>query len=296
MANYNREALFDALADGVRRRILDVLAVRECSAGEIAEGFDISRPAVSRHLRKLREAGLVQRRTEAQWYEYSFPIAAGVDALFAALTQEEELEQWFAEHMSVDARKGGRMDFWGRHTVGTPKQGEAGGLITDFEAGERLGFEWKLFGVPSTVRFTLFPEETEGRPSTPVTVGHDFQGLPDAPRPRELVDDWWRLCLGNLTAHTTSQGEVMRVDFADAGPEIRLSMHVEAPLDKVFRALTKPECLNHLNQWMAKDAEVDLRVEGGWDLGWDPPEGYTGPGMKIRRGRLAALRRPGSRH
>jgi DNA-binding transcriptional ArsR family regulator len=70
MVNYDREALFDALADGVRRRILDALAERECSAGEIAHGFDISQPAVSRHLRKLREAGLVQRRTEAQWRIY----------------------------------------------------------------------------------------------------------------------------------------------------------------------------------------------------------------------------------
>ncbi|MEJ2204396.1 MAG: SRPBCC family protein [Gemmatimonadota bacterium] len=216
--------------------------------------------------------------SDAWKYEHSFPIAAGVDALFAALTQEEELEQWFAEHASVDARKGGRMEFWGRHTVGTPKEGDAGGLITDFEAGERLAFEWKLFGVPSTVRFTLFPEEADGGPSTRVTVGHDFEGLPDVPRPKELVDDWWRLCLGNLTAYTTPQGEVMRVDFADAGPEIRLSLHVEAPPDKVFRALTEPGCLN---QWMAKDAEVDLRVGGSWDLGWDPPEGHAGPGMKI---------------
>lgn len=70
MVNYDREAVFDALADGVRRRILDGLAARECSAGEIAARFDISQPAVSRHLRKLREAGLVQRRTEAQWRIY----------------------------------------------------------------------------------------------------------------------------------------------------------------------------------------------------------------------------------
>lgn len=70
MVNYSREAVFDALADEVRRRILDALATRERTAGEIAAGFDISQPAVSRHLRKLREAGLVQRRTEAQWRIY----------------------------------------------------------------------------------------------------------------------------------------------------------------------------------------------------------------------------------
>lgn len=70
MIKYDQIAVFDALGDGVRRRILDLLAVRERSAGEIAAGFDISQPAVSRHLRKLRKAGLVHRRTEAQWRIY----------------------------------------------------------------------------------------------------------------------------------------------------------------------------------------------------------------------------------
>lgn len=70
MIKYDREAVFDALADDSRRRILDLLAVRERSAGEIADCFEISRPAVSRHLRKLSRAGLVERRTEAQWRIY----------------------------------------------------------------------------------------------------------------------------------------------------------------------------------------------------------------------------------
>lgn len=48
-----------AVADPVRREILMSLRDRVMSAGEIASGFDISRPAVSRHLRVLRECGLV---------------------------------------------------------------------------------------------------------------------------------------------------------------------------------------------------------------------------------------------
>ena len=70
MAKYDRQAVFDALADGTRRRILDLLALGELPAGEVADRFEISRPAVSRHLRKLRRAGLVERRTEAQWRIY----------------------------------------------------------------------------------------------------------------------------------------------------------------------------------------------------------------------------------
>lgn len=48
-----------AIADPVRRRILELLRENRLTAGAIAEQFDISRPAVSRHLRVLRESGLV---------------------------------------------------------------------------------------------------------------------------------------------------------------------------------------------------------------------------------------------
>lgn len=70
MLKYSRGAVFDALAADTRRRILDLLRAGERPAGELAEHFEMSRPAVSQHLRKLREAGLVERRTEAQWRVY----------------------------------------------------------------------------------------------------------------------------------------------------------------------------------------------------------------------------------
>lgn len=66
MVTYNREAVFHALADGTRRDILDLLRAGERPAGDIAGAFPVSRPAVSRHLRVLREAGLVTHRKEAQ--------------------------------------------------------------------------------------------------------------------------------------------------------------------------------------------------------------------------------------
>lgn len=57
---------FEALSDPTRRRILELLAERERSAGELVESFDVSQPAVSQHLRRLRESGLVEVRREAQ--------------------------------------------------------------------------------------------------------------------------------------------------------------------------------------------------------------------------------------
>jgi DNA-binding transcriptional ArsR family regulator len=58
---------FAALADPTRRAILARLASGECSVTELAEPFEISMPAVSKHLRVLERAGLIARRREAQW-------------------------------------------------------------------------------------------------------------------------------------------------------------------------------------------------------------------------------------
>ena len=70
-----QDAAFAALADPTRRRVLELLADRELSAGEIAAAFTVSRPAVSRHLRVLRDAGLVRARPDAQRRVYGLDPA-----------------------------------------------------------------------------------------------------------------------------------------------------------------------------------------------------------------------------
>ena len=58
---------FAALADPTRRAILARLASGECSVTELAAPFEMSMPAVSKHLRVLERAGLIARGREAQW-------------------------------------------------------------------------------------------------------------------------------------------------------------------------------------------------------------------------------------
>jgi DNA-binding transcriptional ArsR family regulator len=60
-------ATFAALADPTRRAILARLVSGECSVTELARPFDMSMPAVSKHLRVLERAGLIARGREAQW-------------------------------------------------------------------------------------------------------------------------------------------------------------------------------------------------------------------------------------
>jgi len=80
----------EALADPTRRTIVELLAGGERSAGEIAAQFETSRPGVSRHLRVLREQGLVRAREEGRLRLYSLdprPL--------------EELDEWLARYRSL---------------------------------------------------------------------------------------------------------------------------------------------------------------------------------------------------
>lgn len=61
------DAVFGALADPTRRAILERLSEGEATVTQLAEPFDISLPAVSRHLKVLERAGLISRSRDAQW-------------------------------------------------------------------------------------------------------------------------------------------------------------------------------------------------------------------------------------
>ena len=75
-----------ALADPTRRRIVEMLASGERSAGEIVDEFEMSAPAISQHLKVLREAGLVTVRAEGQHRIHTLD-PTGLD----------EMEAWLAK-------------------------------------------------------------------------------------------------------------------------------------------------------------------------------------------------------
>jgi DNA-binding transcriptional ArsR family regulator len=73
---------FEVLAEPTRRRILDLLLEEPRSVGELVERLGLSQPGTSKHLRVLRDAGLVQVRVDAQrrWYELRPEPLAEMDA------------------------------------------------------------------------------------------------------------------------------------------------------------------------------------------------------------------------
>jgi DNA-binding transcriptional ArsR family regulator len=67
MASDTLSLTFNALSNTTRREILEMLADGEKTVSELTEAFDISQPAISKHLKVLEQAGLIERSREAQW-------------------------------------------------------------------------------------------------------------------------------------------------------------------------------------------------------------------------------------
>src|SRR5881394_2011749 len=83
-----------AIADPTRRRIVELLAQRDRTAGELVEEFDMSAPAISQHLNVLRDAGLITTRAEGQTRIQSLH-PAGFD----------ELDNWLNRTRAVWSRR-----------------------------------------------------------------------------------------------------------------------------------------------------------------------------------------------
>jgi DNA-binding transcriptional ArsR family regulator len=95
------QSTFEVVAEPTRRRILDLLLAGERAVGDLVAELAMSQPAVSRHLRVLRDAGLVATRTDAQRRVYRLdarPLAA--------------MDEWLEPYRRLWA---GRLDSLARH-------------------------------------------------------------------------------------------------------------------------------------------------------------------------------------
>ncbi len=96
---------FAALADPTRRAILARLAKGETSVSELAEPFEMSMPAVSKHLKVLERAGLIARSREAQWR----PCSLNARPLKEAASWIEEYRRFWTPYMDALERHLDRM-------------------------------------------------------------------------------------------------------------------------------------------------------------------------------------------
>ncbi len=75
------DKVFKALADKTRRKIIDLLKIKEMTAGEIAEHFNVSKPTISEHLKILRNADLIQSERDGQFIIYFLNTSVFEDLL-----------------------------------------------------------------------------------------------------------------------------------------------------------------------------------------------------------------------
>lgn len=92
-------ATFSALADPTRRAILARLAAGEATVLELAEPFEISLPAISRHLKVLERAGLISRGRDAQWRPCRIETAGF-----------KQVDNWVEKYRALWQRDFDRMD------------------------------------------------------------------------------------------------------------------------------------------------------------------------------------------
>jgi DNA-binding transcriptional ArsR family regulator len=110
----NLDAVFAALADPTRRAILSRLAAGEASVNEIAAPFEMSQPAVSKHLKVLEQAGLIERDVDKQ----RRPARLKAERMAAAVSWLEKFKQFWSssfnqldgllEELKKAETKGGR--------------------------------------------------------------------------------------------------------------------------------------------------------------------------------------------
>ena len=99
-----------ALSDPTRREILDMLKTGRLSAGEIGERFDVSAPAISRHLGVLRDAGLVRDKREGKFIFYEINLSVVEEVFLWLKGLEVEYEKSRAvgvDHHSGHGHSGG---------------------------------------------------------------------------------------------------------------------------------------------------------------------------------------------
>jgi DNA-binding transcriptional ArsR family regulator len=104
-------AKFSALADPTRRAILARLALGETTVSELAEPFDMSGPAVSKHLKVLERAGLIARGREAQWR----PCRIEATAL-------KDVDDWLGEYRRLWNERLDRLDDYLQELQGKEKK------------------------------------------------------------------------------------------------------------------------------------------------------------------------------
>jgi uncharacterized protein YndB with AHSA1/START domain len=180
-------------------------------------------------------------------------IDADPDTVFKALTDGDELSDWFAESAVVDLGQS-RFEFWGRYA---PQGDRPRQTLLGHEPGRALRWRWTFEEGPSTVEIALAPDG-EG---TVVSVAHD--GLAADP---VALKCFWYVTLANLAAFSESRQTMPPFDFSvPAQGDALVRTVVDVPVEEVYAALLDPADVGKV---AGSAATIEPSVGGRYELGW----------------------------
>jgi uncharacterized protein YndB with AHSA1/START domain len=207
-------------------------------------------------------------------YSESFEMDANAKQVFEALLDEGVLSKWLAEEVRIEPRMGGSYRFWGKDVIWCEKEAETEGEILELDAPRGLAFSWRWKGHPSRVSFAVSPNGAKSR----LSIEHSFDSFDagsSGPGP-DMAGCHWRIAIGNLRSLLGGGRAALRPDYSvdtSPGENVELEIEIEAPPDRVFRALLDPA---QVAVWMeAKAPEIDAdkdRYSYGWTRGTPPVE------------------------
>jgi uncharacterized protein YndB with AHSA1/START domain len=195
-------------------------------------------------------------------HSYSITVDAAPGKAFAAISEVAALRIWFAEECEGEVRPGGVLAIAGRGAVRPAKLS-----VKVLDAPRALAFDWRVLDRDSHVELTVTPFEGK----TKIAVRHRFQNAPAEPRAKHFIDDLWRLHFTNLNAYLEAGKPALMLDFADPAPKVELSIWIDAPRARVFKALMDPKWLHAWvnNEWVETHKTiVEPRIGGAYVYGW----------------------------
>jgi uncharacterized protein YndB with AHSA1/START domain len=193
-------------------------------------------------------------------------LAAPAETVFRALTRPDALEAWFAEHADISLPER-RYDFWGRFTPEAPGREFGRHALEEAQPARSLAYAWRLSGQQGRVAYKLLDRGSDQAPETILTVRHEAPGQSPHGSGSFALEDFWFISLENLRRHLDGKPADARVDFSSSlNGDIRQSLEIDAPAERVFEVLIRPEMLE---RWIASHATVEPWVGGAYGYGWE---------------------------
>lgn len=198
--------------------------------------------------------------TELRNIRVEIAINATPERVFRALTEQEELQAWFAAQADVSLGER-KYNFWGPSIPEASFESDCACELTELIENESLRYSWRLREQETEVQISI---EALGSERTKVVANHT--GVPFIEPTESSLSDFWSISLDNLRSWIERGEEGAQFDFSKTPHgEAHVAIDIDASKSEVFEALINPSLLD---RYIGRGSEVVPEVGGTYDLGW----------------------------